>query len=117
MSSLTLSLPDKLRAFIDAEVEEGGYGAAEEYLGALIREAQARKSKERLEAMLMDDLSEVDAAGLTADQWVERKRQHREHGLAELRREMAEGIEQLERGEGLSADDVFRQLLEKNRQA
>ena len=42
------------------------------------------------------------------------KEQHEK--LAALRREIAVGVEQLERGEGLDGERVFAELLDKGRQ-
>ena len=56
MSSLTLSLPDSMREFVEQQVAKGGLGSADEYLLGLIREAQQREAKQRLEAMLLEGL-------------------------------------------------------------
>ncbi len=56
MSSLQLSLPESMRAFVEEQAAKGGHGSADEYLRTLIREAQQREAKQRLEAMLLEGL-------------------------------------------------------------
>jgi len=56
MTSLQLSLPESMRAFVEEQAAKGGHGSADEYLRTLIREAQQREAKQRLEAMLLEGL-------------------------------------------------------------
>ncbi len=56
MTTMNISLPEEMKAFIDAQTAEEGYASASEYLRHLIREKQKRKAKEKLEAMLMEGL-------------------------------------------------------------
>lgn len=56
MTNIKLTLPDDLKAFIDSQTAQGGYASAEEYLRALILEAQKKKAKEKLEAKLLEGL-------------------------------------------------------------
>ena len=43
MSTMNISLPDTLKAFVDKQVSQGSYGTSSEYLRELIR-----KDKDRL---------------------------------------------------------------------
>ena len=52
MTSLNVSLPKTLREYVEGQVDEGGYSTPSEYVRALIREDQKRRSQEKLEAML-----------------------------------------------------------------
>ena len=54
MPTLTISLPDSLKEFIEREVETKGYGNVSEYVRGLLREAQERESNQRLETLLLD---------------------------------------------------------------
>ena len=45
-----------MRAFVEEQAAKGGHGSADEYLRTLIREAQQREAKQRLEAMLLEGL-------------------------------------------------------------
>ena len=40
MTTMNISLPDEMRAFIEAEMATEGFASASEYLRTLIREAQ-----------------------------------------------------------------------------
>ena len=42
MSTMNISLPDSLKAFVDKQVNQGGYGTSSEYLRELIRKDQDR---------------------------------------------------------------------------
>lgn len=50
MSTMNVSLPDELRAFVDEQVEDGHYGSTSEYVRALIRRDLDRQ---RLRALLL----------------------------------------------------------------
>jgi antitoxin ParD1/3/4 len=57
MTTVTISLPDSLKAFIDAQLATKGYGNVSEYFRSLLREAQAKEQDERLEALLLEGLA------------------------------------------------------------
>ena len=57
MTTLTISLPDSLKTFIDAEVAAKGFGNVSEYIRTLLREAQAKEQEARLEALLLEGLA------------------------------------------------------------
>lgn len=73
METMTISLPETLKQFIEAQVAEGGYGTASEYLQALVREDQQRKAQEKLEALLLEGLDSGPGIEATPEYW-ERKR-------------------------------------------
>lgn len=73
MTSLNISLPEPLRAFVDEQVAHGGYSTASEYVRELIREAQRRRAQERLEAQLLEGLDSGEPMEVTPEYW-ERKR-------------------------------------------
>lgn len=50
MSTMNISLPEALKAFVDKQVSERGYGTSSEYLRELIRKDQDRT---RLRGMLV----------------------------------------------------------------
>ena len=43
MSTMNISLPDSLKAFVDEQVSERGYGTSSEYVRELIRKDQDRQ--------------------------------------------------------------------------
>jgi antitoxin ParD1/3/4 len=57
MTTLTISLPDSLKAFIDAQLATKGYGNVSEYVRSLLRDAQAKEEEARLEALLLEGLA------------------------------------------------------------
>ena len=56
MTTVTISLPDSLREFIDREVENKGYGNVSEYFRGLLRDAQKKEADTRLESLLLEGL-------------------------------------------------------------
>jgi antitoxin ParD1/3/4 len=69
MTTVTISLPESLKEFIDAEVQTKGYGNVSEYVRGLLREAQAKDADARLEALLLEGLASGKDAALTRDFW------------------------------------------------
>ncbi|MCV0414889.1 MAG: type II toxin-antitoxin system ParD family antitoxin [Brevundimonas sp.] len=77
MATMTLSLPDSLKAFIDAQVADRGLAADSDYILALVEHEQ---QKQRVRDMLIEGRDSgpgqpVDAAYF--EQMRERIRQHR----------------------------------------
>ena len=59
MPTLTISLPESLRDFIDRQVKTKGYGNTTEYLRSLLREAQERRSRQAASEPLLEGLESV----------------------------------------------------------
>ena len=57
MTTVTISLPESLKAFIDAQLATKGFGNVSEYFRSLLREAQAKEEEARLEALLLEGLA------------------------------------------------------------
>lgn len=74
MTTVTISLPDSLKEFIEHEVHTKGYGNVSEYLRGLLREAQRRDADAHLEALLLDGLASGGGTPLTPDFWRELKK-------------------------------------------
>jgi antitoxin ParD1/3/4 len=64
MSTITISLPDSLKSFVEREVATQGYGNVSEYFRSLLREAQTQEARRRLDAQL---LSALEAEAGTVD--------------------------------------------------
>ncbi len=62
MATMNISLPDKLKAFVEASVAEGNYSNASDFVRDLIRNAQERKA---VIAEINAALDEGDASGYT----------------------------------------------------
>ncbi|MBI4718912.1 MAG: type II toxin-antitoxin system ParD family antitoxin [Planctomycetes bacterium] len=69
MTSLNISLPDAMRAWIDEQVVKGDYGTASELVRELIREAQKRQAQADLEAKLIEGLDSGPAREMTQQDW------------------------------------------------
>ena len=64
MATMNVSLPDPLKAFVEAQVSEGGYGTSSEFVRELIRREQSRL---QLRGLVVDGMasgpgSDVDEA-------------------------------------------------------
>ncbi|MBB5202516.1 antitoxin ParD1/3/4 [Glaciimonas immobilis] len=61
---MNISLPEALKAFVDTEVSQGGYGTSSEYIRELIRKDQNGKSLRRLllDGARSEPLGQFDAA-------------------------------------------------------
>jgi len=69
VTSINISLPDSMRAYIEEQVGKGGYNTVSEYFRELIREDQKRKATERLETMLLESLDSGSATQMTDQDW------------------------------------------------
>jgi antitoxin ParD1/3/4 len=69
MTTMNISVPDEMKAFVEAEMAQEGYASASEYLRALIREAQKQQAKQALEAKFREALESGPATPMTRDDW------------------------------------------------
>lgn len=69
MTTVTISLPDSLKEFLEHEVETKGYGNVSEYVRELLRDAQQDEANSRLEALLLEGLASGKDIPLTAKFW------------------------------------------------
>ncbi|MBD2211733.1 type II toxin-antitoxin system ParD family antitoxin [Nostoc linckia FACHB-104] len=75
MSSINISLPEVMQAFVEEQVAQGGYGSISEYLQALISQDQKRKAQNKIEVDLIAGLESGEVIEVN-DQWWEQKRIH-----------------------------------------
>jgi len=68
MTTVTISLPDSLKDFLEAEVARGGYPTASDYLRALIQKEHERQALVRIEELLKEGL-ESEASEMTSEDW------------------------------------------------
>jgi antitoxin ParD1/3/4 len=57
MTTVTISLPESLKTFIDEQLATKGYGNVSEYFRSLLRAAQEREEEARLETLLVEGLA------------------------------------------------------------
>jgi antitoxin ParD1/3/4 len=69
MTTVTISLPDSLKEFVDTQVATKGYGNVSEYFRSLLREAQQNEADARLEALLLEGLASGDPIPVTKEFW------------------------------------------------
>ena len=74
MTTVTISLPESLKEFVDVQVATKGYGNASEYFRSLLREAQQKEADARLEALLLEGLASGDPIPVTKQFWTESSR-------------------------------------------
>ena len=69
MTNMNVSLSETLKAYVEEQVMDGGYGTTSEYLRELTREDKKRKEQERLESLLLEGLGSGDAVPVTPEFW------------------------------------------------
>lgn len=77
---ITINLPEKLQAFVAAQIAEGGYHDESAYITALLGEMQKQKAREKVETLLREGLESGPSAEMTAEEWETLRRE----ALAEL---------------------------------
>ncbi|NLS04472.1 type II toxin-antitoxin system ParD family antitoxin [Rhizobium sp. P32RR-XVIII] len=75
MATVTISLPDSLKAFVESQMASKGYGNVSEYFRSLVREAQVRENEARLEALLLEGLASGEAVEATPEFWSDLKKE------------------------------------------
>jgi antitoxin ParD1/3/4 len=69
MTTMNISLPEEMKAFIEAQMAQEGYASASEYLRTLIREEQKRRARRELEARFREALESGPATPMTKEDW------------------------------------------------
>lgn len=69
MTTVTISLPESLREFVDHQLANKGFGNVSEYFRTLLRDAQAKEEDARLEALLLAGLASGDDISVTRQFW------------------------------------------------
>jgi antitoxin ParD1/3/4 len=73
MTTVTISLPESLKEFIEVEVHTKGYGNVSEYVRGLLRAEQAKRADDALETLLLEGLASGEDVALTPAFWKELK--------------------------------------------
>ena len=71
MTTVTISLPESLKSFIDEQIATKGYGNVSEYFRTLLREAQAKEEDAKLEALLIEGLTSGEDIPISREFWSE----------------------------------------------
>jgi antitoxin ParD1/3/4 len=83
MATVNVSLPEYLKAFVDAEVAARGHASASEFIHLLVVKAHLEKQRERVEALVLEGLNSGPATPMTEQDWEDIRRE----GLAILAEE------------------------------
>jgi antitoxin ParD1/3/4 len=75
MQTMNISLPDKLKEFVDEQVASGRYSSVSEYVRDLIRDDEGRKAQETLESLLMEGIQSSGSSKMTRQDWDEIRRE------------------------------------------
>ncbi len=78
MTTVNISLPETIQAFVEQQVAKGGYSNVSEYILHLILQEQAKAA--RVEALLLEGLDSGEPIEVT-DDWWEQKRTQLVQGL------------------------------------
>jgi antitoxin ParD1/3/4 len=73
MTTVTISMPESLKQFLEHEVQTKGYGNVSEYMRELLRDAQSRNAEARLEALLLEGLAGSEDIPLSPAFWQDLK--------------------------------------------
>lgn len=69
MDSLTVSLPADIKDFVEDEARAGGFATADEYVRALLLNEQRRKSREKIDGLLLEGVRSGPATPMTPQDW------------------------------------------------
>ena len=73
MTTVTISIPESLRAFVDHQLTDNGFGNVSEYFRTLLREAQAKENDARLQTLLLEGLTSGKDIPVTKEFWSDLK--------------------------------------------
>ena len=68
MTTVSASLPDSLKDFLNAEAARGGYSTPGDYLRALIQDEHERLAQAHLDELLAEGL-QSEASEMTSEDW------------------------------------------------
>lgn len=69
MVTVTISMPESLRTFVDEQVKSKGFGNVSEYFRSLLREAQQKEGDAALERLLIQGLESGPSEAVNEDFW------------------------------------------------
>ncbi len=75
MQTMNISLPERLKEFVDGQVDSGGYSSVSEYVRELIRHDEERKGREKLETLLLEGLRSSEPTEMTRQDWDDIRRE------------------------------------------
>jgi len=73
MTTVTISLPESLKSFVEKQIKRKGFGNVSEYFRSLLRSAQELEADARLESLLIKGLDSGEGIELSRDFWKDLK--------------------------------------------
>jgi antitoxin ParD1/3/4 len=73
MTTLKLSLPEFIQAFIDEQVAKGIYSSANEYILHLIYQDQEQAAQVQIESLLLEGIDSGEPMEVTDEWWEEKQ--------------------------------------------
>ena len=77
-TTMNISLPDAMKAFVEEQVQSGGFGTVSEYVRDLVRRDQKERAQDRLEALLLEGLESGPGDPVTPEFWNNLRREVQE---------------------------------------
>ena len=75
MHTLTITVPDDAKEFIETQVSAGKFGDPSALICHLLQEERKRRARERIEALLDEGLDSGEPSPMTAEDWAEMRRE------------------------------------------
>jgi antitoxin ParD1/3/4 len=93
MAKINISLTDDMKAFVEQQAAERGFGTVSEYTRVLIRGFQEREAeRKRVDALLLAGLDSGSATPLTRKDWDSIRREvHKRHAARRGRTDGSKG--------------------------
>ena len=73
--SLNISLPPDMKEWVDARVDQAGYGTTSEYFRQLVREDQQRQMQDQVNMKLLAALESGEPVEMTPKWWEQRRKE------------------------------------------
>jgi len=73
MTSMNVSLPEELKAYVDLRLDHDGYSSVSEYVRMLILQDRENQSREQLRAALIQGLTSGEPIEADAPYWKNKK--------------------------------------------
>lgn len=76
MATMTLTLPDPMKDFLEDQAARQGFATVSDYLQSVIREVQGEPAdRDRVDALLLEGLDSGPATPMTPEDWDEIRRE------------------------------------------
>jgi antitoxin ParD1/3/4 len=75
MTTLTISLPENLKAFVDAEVKSRHLESASDYFAHLVVLEHLKQHREEIDGLLLEGLNSGPATPMTGRDWEDIRRE------------------------------------------